>query len=627
MTAVAPGGPSTGSSAGRREPEYGSDLVVDILQALGIEYAALNPGASFRGLHDSLVNYGGDVSPRTVLCCHEEISVALAHGYAKATGRPMVAALHDVVGLQHACMAIFNAWCDRVPVLLLGGTGPMDSTRRRPWIEWIHTALVQGNHVRDFVKFDDQPNTAAALNESLLRAYRLMTAEPCGPVYVCLDAAIQEDPLPKGLGVPSDLERWIQQSPIQAAPDGLATAARWLLDSRRPVILADRVGRSREGADGLLRLAETLHAPVVDLGSRYNFPSDHPLEASERREELLREADVILAVDVVDLWGALQSRVSAEVRIISLSVSELLVHSWASDFQRMQPVDLNLVGDSRLALPALADLVAASLPADSQPVAGFPTGGVGSVSGGSVGSTGGAGRDGGAAAARGAAEARRLRAEAIAGEGQRRRSDWLARARNLAAAGAGPIPLGALGVALRDALEGRDVVLSNSELRGWARRLWRIDQPYQYTGSSGGAGLGYGIGASLGVALAHKDSGRIVLNLQPDGDLLYSSSALYTAAHEKLPLLTVMLNNHSYYNSEEHGLRMAEHRGRPAERAGIGTRPEGPTVDFAALARSFGIAAAGPITSAADLPRAIAAAVEAVAAGEPYVLDVETEVR
>ncbi|MBV9598994.1 MAG: thiamine pyrophosphate-binding protein [Chloroflexi bacterium] len=608
MTAVAPGGTGSGPAVSRREPEYGSDLVVDILHALGIEYAALNPGASFRGLHDSLVNHGGDLSPRTVLCCHEEISVALAHGYAKATGRPIMAGLHDVVGLQHACMAIFNAWCDRVPVLLLGGTGPMDSTRRRPWIEWIHTALVQGNHVRDFVKFDDQPNSAAGLTESLLRAYRLMTAEPCGPVYVCLDAAIQEDPLPKGLGVPADLERWIQQSPVQAAPDGLATAARWLSDSRRPVILADRVGGSREGADGLLRLAEALNAPVVDLGSRYNFPSDHPLEATERRAELLGEADVILAVDVVDLWGALQSNVArhrpagyapaAEVRIISLSMSEMLVHSWASDFQRMQPVDLNLVGDSRLALPALADLVT-------------PSSADGMVSGSS----------------RAAADDRRTRAESIAAEGRRRRSEWLERARGLAGRGDGTVPLGALGLALRDALEGRDVVLSNSNLQGWTRRLWRIDQPYQYTGSSGGAGLGYGIGASLGVGLAHKGSGRIVLNLQPDGDFLYSSSALYTVAHEQLPLLTVMLNNHSYYNSEEHGLRMAEQRGRPAERAGIGTRPEGPSVDFAALARSFGIAAAGPVTSVADLPRALATAVEAVAAGEPYLLDVVTEVR
>jgi thiamine pyrophosphate-dependent acetolactate synthase large subunit-like protein len=597
MTLTQPGGVAAADSADR-VPEYGSDLVVDLLRGLGIEYAAFNPGASFRGLHDSLVNYGGDRSPRTILCTHEEISVALAHGYAKATGRPMLAALHDVVGLQHACMAIFNAWCDRVPVLLLGGTGPMDSTRRRPWIEWIHTALVQGNHVRDFVKFDDQPANAAGVAESILRAYRLMSAEPSGPVYVCLDAGLQEDPLPKGVALPTDLQSWVRQAPVQADPDGLRGAAEWLSESRRPVVLADTVGRSPEATKALRALAERLTAPVVDLGSRFNFPSEHPLEATERREDLLRDADVILAVDVVDLWGALQANAarhrpagfapSAEAKVISLSVADLLVHSWASDYQRMQPVDLSLVGESRLALPALLDLVTTS----------------------------------------GAAAAERLsRAQKLAADGRAARAEWETRAHSLLQSASEAVPLGALGLALRDALVGRDWVLSNNELRGWARRLWRIEQPYQYTGTAGGAGLGYGIGASLGVGLAHKGSGRIVVDLQPDGDLLYCSSALWTAAHEQLPLLMVMLNNHSYYNSEEHGLRMAEHRGRPAERAGIGTRPEGPAVDFATVAHGFGVASAGPITSTADLPRALATAVEAVASGEPYLLDVVTEVR
>jgi len=177
---------------------YGSDLVAELLTALGIEYAAFNPGASFRGLHDSLVNHGG---PTPVLCTHEEISVALAHGYAKAADRPMVAILHDVVGLQHGCMAIFNAWCDRVPILLLGGTGAMDAAKRRPWIEWIHTALVQGNHIRDFVKWDDQPQSVPAAVESIIRAHRLIRSEPTAPAYVCLDVTLQEDPLPAGAAI------------------------------------------------------------------------------------------------------------------------------------------------------------------------------------------------------------------------------------------------------------------------------------------------------------------------------------------------------------------------------------------------------------------------------------------
>ncbi|MDR7523659.1 MAG: thiamine pyrophosphate-binding protein, partial [Armatimonadota bacterium] len=151
--------PRGGSTGGR--PLYGSDLVVDVLRALGVEYAALNPGATFRGLHDSLVNYGGNRRPQIIQCCHEEIAVAVAHGYTKAAGRPMAAIVHDVVGLQHASMAIFNAWCDRVPLLVLGGTGPMAAEQRRPWIDWIHTALVQGQAVRDYVTWDDQPASLA----------------------------------------------------------------------------------------------------------------------------------------------------------------------------------------------------------------------------------------------------------------------------------------------------------------------------------------------------------------------------------------------------------------------------------------------------------------------------------
>ncbi len=253
------------------------------------------------------------------------------------------------------------------------------------------------------------------------------------------------------------------------------------------MILADTVGRSREGTDALRVLAERLNAPVVDLGTRYNFPSEHPLEATERRVELLGDADVILAVDVVDLWGALQANVGRHrpagfaptpaAKIISLSASELLVHSWTSDYQRTQPLDLNLVGESRIALPALADQV-----------------------------------DGHGSAA----SDRQARAESLAADGRRLRAEWETQGRT--AADNGVVPLGALGLALREALQGQDWVLSNSDLRGWARRLWRIDQPYQYTGSSGGAGLGYGIGASLGVGLAHKGSGRIVVNLQPDGE-------------------------------------------------------------------------------------------------------------
>jgi thiamine pyrophosphate-dependent acetolactate synthase large subunit-like protein len=585
-----------------RSPTYGSDLLIDLLAKLGVEYAAFNPGASFRGLHDSLVNYGGDERPRHILCTHEETSVALAHGYAKATGRPMAAILHDVVGLLHASMAIFIAWCDRVPILLLGGSGPQDSSLRRPWIEWIHTALVQGNLVRDYVKWDDQPFGLQAAVESILRGWRLMRAEPAAPVYIALDTTLQEDPVPDGVTLPTDLDRWTTQAAVQVDPAGLETLAGWLTEARRPVILADRVGRDAVAVTALRELAERLQAPVVDLWARFNFPNTHPLDAAGATAGLLAEADLVLALDVTDLHGVLRTpdanrrpqafALQAGASIATISASELLVRSWTSDYQRIQPVDLNLVGETRLALPALNRLLNERLASH---------------------------------ASRSAADERAERAARLAVDAAGRRAAWERQARE--GAGRSPISPAYLAVTIREALAGRAWVLGNSDLRGWVRRLWSVERQDQWLGAGGGAGVGYGIGAALGVGLAHKDTGTIVVNVQPDGDLLYCTSALWTAAREQLPLLTIMWNNRSYFNSEDHARRLAQFRGRDVERRGIGTRPDGPFVDYATVARGFGMVAEGPIESPSELPAALDRAVRAVAGGRPYLLDVVTEAR
>src|SRR5882757_8437565 len=181
---------------------WGSDAVALMLRELDIPYVALNPGASYRGLHDSLVNLLGNRDPQMLLCLHEEHAVAMAHGFAKVTGRPMGAIVHSNVGLMHATMAIFNAWCDRAPVVLLGATGPVDAARRRPWIDWIHTAKDQGALIRNFIKWDDQPASVAAAFEAVYRASLIARTAPCGPVYVCFDAAMQEAPLAKDFPMP-----------------------------------------------------------------------------------------------------------------------------------------------------------------------------------------------------------------------------------------------------------------------------------------------------------------------------------------------------------------------------------------------------------------------------------------
>ncbi|MGH2469378.1 MAG: thiamine pyrophosphate-binding protein, partial [Chloroflexota bacterium] len=282
-------------------PEYGSDVIVEMLRALGIEYAAFNPGSSFRGIHDSLVNYAGN-NPQVIECTHEEISVAIAHGYAKAAGKPMAAIVHDVVGLQHASMAIYNAWCDRVPVVVLGGTGPMDATRRRPWIDWIHTANVQGSLVRDYTKFDDQPATLAAVPEALIRAVQLAVAPPGGPVYVCFDVDLQEASIAQPLVLP-DVSAF--SPPLLPGPDPAVVprVLEWLVHAERPVLIADRVGFDQRAVDALVELSELLALPVIGSPVSLNFPTLHPLNFSEDAG-LAAEADVVLGLECRDLFGA-----------------------------------------------------------------------------------------------------------------------------------------------------------------------------------------------------------------------------------------------------------------------------------------------------------------------------------
>ena len=590
------------NSAKDRKPEYGSDLIVDLLKAFNIEYAALNPGASFRGLHDSLVNYGGNKSPEVILCCHEEIAVTMAFGYARITGRPMAAIVHNIVGLQHATMAIYNAWSSRVPILVLGGTGPMDTAKRRPGTDWVHTALVQGQQVRDYVKWDDQPASLQSIPESFIRAHRLATTEPTGPVYVCYDVDLQESRVTEDVPLP-DLNRYPSSLPLQAPEEGFEKTIRWLFEAERPVIVADWVGRTAEAFHALIELAEMLAIPVLDRGGRLNFPSLHPLNLTGQERAVLSQADLVLGLDVADLFGAISERKSeganrisvpvipAGARIIHVDLKELLVRSWSQDYDKLAEIDLPIRAETRVFLPELVRRL----------------------------------KD----------EEERLRK--IQPQIEKRR-ETLARLRSeLAERFAGekelkwdekPISSVRLAAEMAEVLRDEDYVLTHGTSNLKERHFLNLSRFNQFIGRRWHGGVGVGLPASLGAALALKGSGKLCVAVQPDGDFLFGPSALWTLAHHEIPLLIVLFNNRSYYNDEEHQRLVAIDRGRPVENRVIGIRLEKPNVNYARVAEGYGVRGIGPVTEPGELQGALRAAVRAIKeTGQAVLVDVVTQNR
>src|SRR6266481_2941252 len=562
---------------------WASDLIVDLLHAYELPHAALNPGASYRGLHDSIVNYGQN-RPTMMLCQHEETAVQIAHGYAKASGTPMIAILHNLVGLLHANMAIYYAYIDRAPVFIVGATGPMDETKRRPRIDWIHTAQNQGEAVRNYTKWDYQPHTIDGAPEAFARAYAVMMTEPRGPIYMCYDAWLQEQKLD-------------HEVPLPPQPKALAAAADLIAAAKKPVIIAEFVGREPEGFHALVELAETGGIPVYDVDSRLNFPTRHPLNMSMAKD-VFRDADLILCLDARDwerptseLVSATRQRTSIVppgARWIDIGFGDLELSSWALDYQRLQHADLRILADTSIAIPMLTELLQARLKKD------------------------------GAYAGR-----VRTRAAEIAKASEAKRARWAKEARE--DWDASPIMLPRLASEVWDAIKGEDWVLTANTLEEWTRMLWDFDKPYRHPGRSLGTATQFGI--SLGVALVHRYRNRLVVDIQPDGDLMFDAGAMWVAAKHRIPLLVVMYNNRAYYNDWEHQIRMAKLRGTPVERAHIGMDMSDPDPDFGKLAQSMGWYGEGPIDDPKKVAAALKRAIAKVKQGTPALLDTITQKR
>ena len=560
--------------AGINAPGFGSDVVADALRALDISYIALNPGASYRGLHDSLVNYLGNERPQLLLCLHEESAVAIAQGYAKVTGRAMAAAVHSNVGLMHATMAVFNAWCDRMPIVVLGATGPVDATKRRPWIDWIHTARDQGALVRGYTKWDDQPASPVAAREAVLRAGWIANTAPQGPTYVNLDASMQEAKLAEPVP-PIDAQRYMP--PVESAPstEAIKRAVKLLRAAKRPVILAGRVSRSLEAWNERVQLAERLTARVVtDLKVAAAFPTDHPLHAGAPGGTVLapeavaaiRAADVILSLDWVDVAGTFEHCGGDVVgKVVQVSIDHRLHNGWSMDYQGLPPVDVMIDCEPHAAVSALL-------------------------------------------AALGLGEPRALAKST----------------HEFPKLAEGKLTVDHLADALRRAVGARPTTLTHLSL-SWNGASWPFRHPLDYIGSNGGGGVGGGPGISVGAALALKGSGRLAVAICGDGDFMMGCSALWTATHYNIPLLIVVANNRSFFNDELHQERVARVRNRPIENRWVGQRISEPEIDLAGIARAQGAQGFGPVTKATNLGAVFAKAIAAVEAGAVAVVDVRVE--
>lgn len=553
---------------------WGSDIAAQMLRRFNIPFISLNPGASYRGFHDSLVNHLGNENPGIILCLHEDHSVAIAHGYAKATGEPMACVLHSNVGLLHGMMGIFNAWCDRAPILMLGATGPVASEQRRPWIDWIHTSRDNGAYIRSLVKWDDQPTSPAALVESMTRANIMTRTAPTAPVYIVLDAGFQESKLDKEPEWP-DLTRFKAPGPSRPGKETLDQMVSVLSNAKKPIILFGRGSRKDAYWQPRIRLAERLGACVfTDLKQGAMFPSDHshhytePSNAiSKDARQLMCEADVILALDWMDLGGALRQAKSVgevKAKIIACSLDQTLHTGANMEYQELPPSDVFAA--------CTGDVLVAEL-------------------------------------------------NGALGEG--RKDPWKAKIPAKKKDANGALTIEVVCQTLKDQFNDPENVTFCTLGRGWPTDIWPLQSGMSYLGKDGGGGLGSGPGISVGSALAlhHKFPERHAISMLGDGDFCMGATAIWSAVKHRIPLLIIVNNNRSYFNDELHQDHVARDRGREQKNRWIGLRMEDPVPSIAKLAEAQGAVGIGPITTQKDAREAIAKGVDVLKKGGVCVID------
>ena len=573
---------------GKPQMKWGSDVVAEVARRLDLKYIALVPGASYRGFHDSIVNYLGNSNPQMVICLHEEHAVSIADGYGKVTEEPMAVALHANVGLMHASMPIFNAWCDRTPMVIFGATGPVDAHRRRPWIDWIHTSKDQASIVRDYTKWDDQPASAQAAVESVLRANQITRSAPYGPVYICLDAGLQESSLTEEISIPDPAR--FAPAPSPAAPrDSVLKALKAIDKAKFPLILMGRVSRKQADWDRRVRFAEAIGAAVVTSSNDpAAFPTTHPLHfaapclrPSKTATALIEKADLIISLDWLDLAGVFrlslgtaQTQNPADKTVIHCSVDSVRTNGWSMDHQALAAVDVPIFAEpDQFVAQMLDELDARKMPKD------------------------------------------KTRPE------MKNLPHWNDVPMGKSSPTRGqPMTLWDMAMTVREFAKKRPVTFARLPI-GWPGEAYEFDGPLSFMGNDGGGAVGTGPGHTIGAALALKDKDRLTVGVLGDGDYLMGVSALWTASHFEIPVMIVVADNRSYFNDEMHQERVAQMRSRPAQNRWIGQRIDDPRVDLVAMARAQGFESEDPISTTEALAKALKRGAEIVAKGGRYFID------
>ena len=500
----------------------------------------------------------------------------------------MAVGLHANVGLMHATMAIYNAFCDRVPMLILGATGPLDASKRRPWIDWLHTATDQAALIRHFIKFDDQPHSPNAAIASLVHATAATSTKPTTPVYVCLDLSLQENEVdPTSLNFP-ETKRYMDIHPPGPSSDDVSKLLSLLTHSKRPLFLFGRMNSENTSWQERIQLVEQFGVKVVtDIKQTCSFPTDHKAHAAPpsvfippETAELIRSADLIVSWDWVDLAGALQAShdpgVEPKGKVVHISLDSALHNGWSKDHYGLPPADLFIRADPDKAVSALLAANDSKFSAASEWPSDSNSGpGTNDVPNGS---------------------------------------------------GSQSIFMTDLAHALYSTISPDQICLVRVPL-GWKGVDLRAPNPLAFMGMDGGAGIGSGPGQVVGSALALREtsSSLIPVAILGDGDFSMGSSALWTAARYRLPLLVIIANNGSYFNDEVHQERVANRRGRPVENKWIGMRLDDPAPNIHKMAEGLGctVVVDEQVKKASELQGVLQKAFAAVKEGKSVVVDVQ----